>query len=83
MTEVPKQNIAPQVPEPILLDAKQAALMLGIGKTHLYALHSSGRLPLPLRLGRRTLWRVDELKEWVSVGCPSCQKWIAMRGGRR
>jgi excisionase family DNA binding protein len=79
MTEEPKQNIAMQMPEPLLLDAKQAAAMLGIGRTHLYALHSSGRLPLPLRLGRRTLWRADELKNWVSAGCPSRQKWIVMR----
>jgi len=74
-----EQNIDSQTAEPILLDAKQAAAMLSIGRTHLYALHSSGRLPLPLRLGRRTLWRADELKKWVSAGCPSRQKWIVMR----
>ena len=80
MTEEPKQDVAFQKPEPLLLDAKQAAAMLNIGRTHLYALHSSGQLPLPLRLGRRTLWRADELKKWVLAGCPSRQKWITMRG---
>ncbi len=83
MTEKPKKDITPQVPDPLLLDAKKAATMLGIGRTHLYALHSSGRLPLPLRLGRRTLWRTDELKNWVAAGCPSRQKWLGMQEKKR
>jgi predicted DNA-binding transcriptional regulator AlpA len=38
--------------EPLLVDAKTAARMIGVGKTKLYALHASGRLPEPIRLGR-------------------------------
>jgi excisionase family DNA binding protein len=81
MTDEPKQVISTQIPAPLLLDAKQAAALLGIGKTHLYALHSSGKIPLPVRLGRRTLWRAEELKSWISAGCPTRQKWISMQKG--
>lgn len=63
---------------PLLLSADQAAAFLGIGRSHLYGLHSSGRLPLPVRLGRRTLWRRDELTTWVKAGCPARQKWDTM-----
>jgi predicted DNA-binding transcriptional regulator AlpA len=83
MAEEQKQNVALLTPELILLDAKRAAAMLGIGRAHLYALHGSGRLPLPIHLGRRTLWRADELKNWVQAGCPNRQRWIAMKGTKQ
>ena len=71
-----------QMPEPILLDVKQTSAMLGIGRAHLYTLHSGGQLPLPIHLGRRTLWRADELKNWVKAGCPNRKKWMAMKGSK-
>jgi len=63
--------------EPLLLSAIETAKLLGIGRTALYALHSSGRLPLPVRLGGRTLWRRDEIAAWVTCEppCPSREKW--------
>jgi predicted DNA-binding transcriptional regulator AlpA len=69
-------------PDKLLLSADEAAAVLGIGKTLFYSLHSGGRLPLPVKLGRRTLWRVDELKSWTAAGCPNRQKWETMRGQR-
>jgi len=65
---------------PLLLSAVEAAELLGIGRSHLYSLNASGWLPLPVRLGRRTLWRKDELSRWVSAGCPERQRWEAIRG---
>lgn len=37
----------------LLLSAAKTAKLLGVGRTALYALNSSGRLPLPVRLGGR------------------------------
>ena len=66
--------------ESLLLSASQAAALLGIGRSHFYSLHSSGRIgPLPVRLGRRTLWRRDELMEWTRKNCPSRDKWLAQK----
>jgi len=65
---------------PLLLSAVEVAAMLGIGRSHLYGLHASGRLPLPVKLGRRSLWRRDELAAWVQAGCPSRSKWVALYG---
>ena len=65
---------------PLLLDGAEAAAMIGVSRSHLYALHSSGRLgPLPVRLGKRTLWRRDELERWVADACPSRQQWQTMK----
>lgn len=50
----------------LLLSAGEAAAALGIGKTMIWALHSSGRLPLPVHLGRRTLWNRQELTDWTN-----------------
>lgn len=65
---------------PLLVDAPAAARLLGIGKSLFWSMHSSGRLgPLPIRLGRRTLWRKDELTAWIKAGCPARDQWQTMR----
>jgi predicted DNA-binding transcriptional regulator AlpA len=68
---------------PMLLDAKAAARLCGgISVRTWWSLHASGRCPLPVRLGRRTLWRADELAAWIKASCPARDRWHAMRGGR-
>jgi len=72
--------------EPLLLDAKGAARLLAVGRTHLYGLLASGRLPRPVRLGRAVRWRRDELEAWTAAGCPSAERWQALQNapsGRR
>ena len=60
----------------LLLSAPDAATLLGIGSSHFWGLHSSGRLgPLPIKLGRRTLWIRRDLEKWTDVGCPSRKQW--------
>lgn len=64
----------------LLLTAEQAASLLGVARSHFYGLHSSGRLgPMPIRLGKSTRWRRDELEQWVLHDCPSRQQWQAMK----
>ena len=64
---------------PMLLDAKAAAKLCGgISVRTWWALNSSGRCPLPVRLGRRTLWRADELADWCKAGCPARDRFYAM-----
>jgi len=67
--------------ESILLSAPEAAALCGVGRSLWYSLHSSGRIPLPVRLGRRTLWRKDELRDWTNAGCPNRDKWHWQKGG--
>ena len=65
---------------PLLLSADESARLCGIGRSHWFSLHSAGKVPLPVKLGRRTLWRKNELEEWIEKNCPPRQKWLAMRG---
>ena len=65
--------------QPLLIRAGEAARALGISRASFYKLRASGRLPLPVRLGRSKLWRVEELKDWTDAGCPEREKWESMK----
>jgi predicted DNA-binding transcriptional regulator AlpA len=65
--------------EPLALAAADVARLLNISERHLWALHSSGRLPRPLRLGRAVRWVADELRQWLAAGAPERARWETMR----
>lgn len=60
---------------PLLVSAADAAKLLGIASSTLYKLNACGRVPRHVRLGRRTLWRVAKLEDWVNAGCPARERW--------
>ena len=74
---------SPSFPQPLLVPAAEAARLCGVSRAFWYSLLSAGRTPVPIRLGRRTLWRVSELKEWVEAGCPARERWEALKGAKR
>ena len=85
MTEpapAPSLPAAAPGPAPLLLDAKAAAALCGVSRAHWMALNSSGRVPMPVRLGRRVLWYVAELTAWIEAGCPARDRWQALKGAR-
>jgi predicted DNA-binding transcriptional regulator AlpA len=68
------------IPDTLLLDAKTAAKLLGIGERFFWSMHSSGELgPLPIRLGKRTLWSRFELTDWVRNRCPRREEWVSTK----
>jgi predicted DNA-binding transcriptional regulator AlpA len=62
---------------PALVDAITAARFCGISRAKWWELHSSGRVPAPIRaLGPRCpRWRMSELLDWIDHGCPSREIW--------
>ena len=62
---------------PFLLNAKQAAAMCAKSVRTWRTWDSAGWIPSPVRIGRSTLWRADELREWVAAGCPRRAEWEA------
>lgn len=70
-------------PDRLLIGSTEAARLCGINRSTWWRLHSAGRVPAPVRLGRRTLWRADELRRWVAGGCPPRQRWLDREGGAR
>lgn len=53
---------------PLLVDAKQAAQLLGIGRTTLYELIKAGAV-VPVHIGRCVRFSVAELERFVANGC--------------
>ena len=68
---------------PMLVDARQAAAICNVSIRTWWTLHASGRCPLPVRLGRRTLWRSAELAAWIEARCPPRDRWQTMKGAGR
>ena len=63
----------------LLLTAPQAAAMVGKSTRTWRAWDAAGKIPQPIRIGRSTLWRVDELRAWVGAGCPRRKEWNLMQ----
>ena len=62
-------------PPPLLVDAREAARLIGISRTLLYGLVSSARAPAGCRLGRCRRWSVKELSAWTAAGAPPLSRW--------
>lgn len=61
----------------LLLTAKQAAAICGKSLRTWRSWDSAGWIPRPIRIGRSTLWRACELRDWVAAGCPRRAEWEA------
>ncbi len=55
--------------------ASEVAKLLNVSERHIWAMTSSGRLPRPIRLGRRVLWSRAEIAAWLEAGAPTRDRW--------
>lgn len=63
--------------DPLLVDDERAASICGLGRSYWCVLERSGLVgPRPVRLGRRRLWSVAELRAWVESGLPNRETWV-------
>ena len=53
-------------PGPIAVSPSEAARLVGIGRTTLYAALSSGALP-SIKIGQRRLITIDAIKTWLAA----------------
>jgi predicted DNA-binding transcriptional regulator AlpA len=70
----------PATVDVLLVGADAAGPMCSRSEASWWRDHAAGRVPAPIRLGGRTLWRVAELRDWVEAGCPDRRTWDALRG---
>jgi predicted DNA-binding transcriptional regulator AlpA len=68
---------------PLLVPADVAGPLCGRSEASWWRDHAAGRVPAPVKLGGRTLWRVEELRRWVAAGCPSRAVWEALEQARQ
>jgi predicted DNA-binding transcriptional regulator AlpA len=65
--------------ETLLLNADDAARICGKSLRTWRSWDAAGWIPNPVRIGRSTLWRADELRAWVAARCPCRQEWEARK----
>lgn len=76
-----QQTTARPFQEPLLLSEAESSRMINVGKTLFRTLVADGRFaPKPIRLGRRKLWRLADIQEWVRLGCPPRQRFLEIIG---
>jgi predicted DNA-binding transcriptional regulator AlpA len=63
--------------------APEAAAFCGVSEATWWRQHSAGKVPAPVKIGRRTLWDRDELRAWLAAGCPDRKTWQARSAHRR
>ncbi|MBX9681854.1 MAG: helix-turn-helix domain-containing protein [Gemmataceae bacterium] len=69
-TMVPPLEDSDGEASPLLITADEVARLLNLSKRTLWRLLSAGKLPAPVRLGNAVRWRREEIRQWISQGCP-------------
>ena len=55
---------------PVLVKDHEVARMLDVSKRTVWRMVSAGQIPLPVRLGGNTRWRLLDIQNWIERGCP-------------
>ena len=67
---------------PLAVDARALAPLLTCGVRTIRTWDAAGKLPEPLRISGKVLWRLDEIKAWLEAGAPNRERWAAIRAAR-
>jgi predicted DNA-binding transcriptional regulator AlpA len=59
----------------ILLPTAEAAKLCGVSIRTWYTWDQLGKIPKPLRVGRKLFWRRDEITAWIDEHCPPRDDW--------
>jgi predicted DNA-binding transcriptional regulator AlpA len=68
---------------PLVVDARRLAVMLCAGVRTVRTWDAAGKLPTPVRIGGRVVWRVDEIRAWLAAGAPDRETWEARKAASR
>ena len=64
---------------PLMVDAADAARLIGVSKATWARMDSAGKTPAPVRLSPGCVrWRVFDLASWIDAGCPPRAEWQAV-----
>jgi len=62
-----------------LIGADEASRLCGLSRATWYRLLAGAKIPLPHKIGRRSLWDAKELRLWIDSQCPGQKIWRAER----
>ncbi|WP_439623995.1 helix-turn-helix transcriptional regulator [Gemmata sp.] len=67
----------------LVVDARRLAVMLCAGVRTVRTWDAAGKLPAPVRIGGRVVWRVSEIRAWLDAGAPDRETWESRRAARK
>ncbi len=63
-----------------LLTAAAVGEVLSVSKRQIFRLNSCGKLPAPIRIGGSVRWRLSEIENFISMGCPDRKTFESLIG---
>ncbi len=57
-----------------LLNVREVAKLVKTSERTIWHYSKTGRMPVPVRLGRSVRWRQADIDEWINKGCLDCQE---------
>lgn len=54
----------------LLLTVNDVLAIVQMGRSTWFRLVSSGKAPLPVKIGRTSRWPLNVIEEWIAAGCP-------------
>lgn len=54
----------------LLLTVNDVLAIVQLGRSTWFRLVSSGKAPLPVKIGRTSRWPLNVIEEWIATGCP-------------
>jgi hypothetical protein len=69
----------------LLIDIDELALLVSLGKRTLRRMDASRDIPGRVVVGRRVLFQLEVIREWVRAGLPERDQWAVLqkRNGKR
>lgn len=65
--------------KPLLLDAKKAAELVGIGLRTWHTYRAERKLPPAIKLAGRVFWAYSDIQKWIDWRCPPTEQFIELR----
>lgn len=50
---------------PLLIGIRQVLELVPVTRSHLYKAVREGNFPRPIKMGKRSLWKIKEIEAWV------------------
>lgn len=66
-----------------LLNAEVVGKMLSLSRRQIFRLNSSGKIPMPIRIGGAVRWSAQEISAWLAAGAPDRRTWEDMKSAGR
>ena len=74
-----KENIQVNSLQPLAVRPKEAAKLIGVSLRTFYSMKSCGLLPPAIKVGGCVFYKLEDIQEWVRLGCPSLSEFVKIK----